>query len=204
MILLITDRDRLIISHLEKYKYATIDQLQKIFFKQQNNSYNLARRRMAQIIKAGYAASIRDVETNKIIYMYNEKGVKPPLRHRIITLDVLANIHREDFGVVEFEVEKAWMDGKIRSDAFAIFTLITDNVKNRYHYFIEVHLSKNDCNLEKYDKLYETREVQRYLGKDIFPRILLITDMDVGYNCKNTEVIKLNTNLEKFASIILP
>lgn len=206
---MITDRDRLIISHLEKYKYATIDQLQKIFFREQNNSYNLVRRRMAEIIKAGYAASIRDIETNKVIYMYNERGIKPPSRHRIITLDVLANLHYERYNVIDFEVEKEWMNGKVRSDAFAIFSLdLEDNLENgkkrRFQYFVEVHLSNNDCNLEKYDDLYKTGEVQRYLGRDLYPRILLITDTQVKYNTEHCKVLTLNTKLEKFSSVILP
>lgn len=198
---MITDRDRQIISYLEKYKYATIEQLEKIFFKEQRNSYNLVRRRMAEIRNAGYVKSIRDTETNRVVYIYNDGKVKEPDRHRLIVLDVLANLHKE-YSVQMFEVEKSWKNGDIRSDAFTIFAL--EKVKNRYHYFIEVHLSNNDCNLEKYDTLFKTGEVQRYLGRDIYPRILLITDRNIEYNCKSTEVIRLNTKLEEFSSIILP
>lgn len=199
---MITDRDREIIRYLEIYKYATIDQLEKIFFKKQKNSYNIARRRMAEIRKAGYVKSPRHPETGRIVYIYDDGKTKMPDRHRLLVLDVLANLHQQGFNVQLYEVEKFWKDGEIRSDAFAIFTL--ENVKNRYHFFIEVHLSNNDCNLEKYDELYETGEVQKYLGRDIFPRILLITDRDIEYNCKNTKVIKLNTDLDEFSSIILP
>ncbi len=199
---MITDRDRKIIAHLEKYKYATIEQLENIFFKKQKNSYTIARRRMAEIIKAGYAKKIRDVETNRVIYVYNDGKTKEPDRHRILVLDVLANLHKQEFNVHSFEIEKFWIGGDIRSDAFTVFAL--ESVNNRYHYFIEVHLSNNDCNLEKYDLLFESGEVQKYLGRKIFPRILLITDRDVEYNCKNAKIIKLNTNLDEFASIILP
>lgn len=198
---MITDRDRSIILHLEKYKYATIEQLESIFFKEQRNSYNLVRRRMAEIRNAGYIKSIRDTETNRVVYIYNDGKVKEPDRHRLLVLDVLANLHKE-YSVQIFEVEKSWKNGDIRSDAFTIFTL--ENVKNRYYYFIEVHLSNNDCNLEKYDTLFDTGEVQKYLGRDVYPRILLITDRDIEYNCRNAKVLKLNTKLEQFSSIILP
>lgn len=202
MNIVITDRDKSIILYLEKYKYATIDQLEKIFFKQQKNSYNIVRRRMAEIKKAGYIRPVRDVESNKVVYVYNDGKSKAPDRHRIITLDVLANLHYQGFNVKNYEVEKVWQDGKIRSDAFTVFTL--ENAKNRYQYFIEVHLSNNDPKLEKYDALYDTKEVQQYLNREVFPRILLISDRQVVHNVKSSKVIQLNTKLDEFASIILP
>ena len=201
-IIMIMDRDKLIIAHLEKYKYATIDQLEKIFFKVQKNSYNIARRRMAEIIDAGYALRIRDPEINKVVYIYNDGKTKTPNRHRLLTLDALSNLHQLGFSVKEFEVEKSWNDGKVRSDAFTVFTL--ENTKNRYQYFIEVHLSNNDCNLEKYDILYETNEVQEYLGRNVYPRILLVTEKDVDYSTNYCKVVKVNTNFDELVSAILP
>lgn len=204
MISLITDRDKLIILHLEKYKYATIEQLEKIFFRHQKNSYNIARRRMAEIKKAGYAKAVRDIETNKVVYIYNDEKCKTPDRHRIVILDVLADLHYHGFNVQLFEIEKFWQNGKIRSDAFTVFTLENDNAKNRYHYFIEVHFTNHKCNLEKYDELFDTGEVQQYLGRNVYPRIMLVTDRKIDYDLKHSSVIKLNSKLDDFSSIILP
>lgn len=204
MITLITDRDRKVILHLEKYKYATIEQIEKIFFRENKNSYNIARRRMAEIRKEGYVKSTMNTEINRLVYMYNDGKTKAPDKHRLIVLDVLANLHSNGFNIQEFQVEKFWQNGSIRSDAFTVFTLKNDNAKNRYQYFIEVHLSNNDLNLEKYDTLYETKEVQNYLGRDVFPRILLITDRNIEYYCNNSKVVKLNTKLDEFVSIALP
>lgn len=202
MIILITDRDKKIILHLEKYKYATIEQLEKIFFREQKNSYNIARRRMAEIKKAGYAKAVRDIETNKVVYIYDDGKCKPPTRHRLIVLDILANFHQQCFNVKSFEIEKYWNDGEIRSDAFTVFTL--ENAKTRYQYFIEVQLSNHPSNLDKYDSLYETGEVQEYLGRNVYPRILFISDRKTNHNIKYSKVIQLNTKLDEFASIILP
>ena len=90
---MITNRDRQIILHMEKYKYATIEQLEKIFFREQKNSYNITRRRMAEIRNAGYVKSIRDIESNRLVYIYEDSKTKAPDRHRLIILDVLANLH---------------------------------------------------------------------------------------------------------------
>lgn len=203
MIILITDRDRQIILHLEKYKYATLDQIQKIFFKEQTHSYTIARRRMAEIRKAGYVKSVKDVELNKLVYIYNDSKIKPPDRHRLIVLDVLATLHYNGFNVQTFDVEKFWQNGAIRSDAITVFTL-ESNQKRRYQYFIEVQLSNNECNLEKYDVLYKTGEVQEYLGRDIYPRILLVTDREINSYCASCTIIKLNTKLDEFVSVIMP
>lgn len=200
---MITDRDMKIIRYLEQYKYATLEHLQKIFFKHQKNGYNIARRRMAEIKKAGYVKVERHMEIgNRLLFMYNEKGIKLPTRHRLILLDLLANLHYLDFNVREFTIEKRWMDGKIRSDAFLVFTI--ENVKKRRQFFVEVITSNNYHNLEKYDTLLETDEVYKYLGRNVTPKILLISDRDFGdIKLKHTEVIKLNLTLDNLATIIL-
>lgn len=199
---MITNRDRRIILHLEKYKYATIEHLEKIFFRKPKNSYNIARKRMIEIRKAGYVRVVKNEEINRLVYIYAKENIKPPDKHRLLVLDVLANLHKQNFNVQEFVIEKEWLGGKIKSDAFAVFTL--ENVMNRYQYFVEVHLSNNRLNLDKYDYLFESGEVQKYLGRDIFPRILLITDRNFEYNYKSSKVVKLNTRLDNFATIILP
>lgn len=201
---MITDRDRRIIRHLEQYKYATLEQLEKIFFREQKNSYNIARRRMARIVDAGYAKVARHAEiNNRLVYMWNSAKVKMPDKHRIIVLDVLANIHDCGFNVKEFIIEKQWMGGKIRSDAFTVFTM--ENVKRRCHYFVEVALANHSPNIEKYDRLLETNEVFKYLGRNTVPRVLLISDRKHNdLNLKHTSVVQLNTKMDSFATIILP
>lgn len=202
---MITDRDRRILKYMETYKYATLEQIRKVFFKEQKNGYNIARRRMGEMRKANYLKVDRNIENNKLVYMWNEKDIKMPSRHRLILLDVLANLHYLGFNVQLFEIEKYWHNGKIRSDGFTVFTLNNVNVKNRYHYFIEIHTSNNNYNLQKYDLLYETGEVQRYLGRNIFPRVMLVTDyIPRDMQLQHTKVVTLNTKLDEFATVALP
>ncbi len=164
---MIMDRDMEIVRHLEKYHYATISQLQKIFFPHQVYSYNIVRKRLEEIEKGGYIRRPkRDHATNRNIYIYNDDKLKYPSQHRILTLDIYAEMKYMGFDIEHFEVEKHWIDDKKRgvyNDAFAVFTM--DN--RRYHYFIEVQISNNYHNLEKYDKLYEMGLVQQfYIDKD--------------------------------------
>ena len=85
-------------------------------------------------------------------------------------------------------------DGKVRSDAF----IVVDILDKRYRFFLEVHISNNKHNLDKYSKLYETREVQGYISSNKYPRVLLITDRSYkNLDCiQNVDVVRVDTNLD--------
>jgi hypothetical protein len=209
MIALITDKDYLIIRYLEKYKFCTIGQLEKIFYREQQYSYNIVRKRLEEMIKAKYIKEpVKNLETNKNVYIYNDKDLKPPNHHRLILLDLLAEMIYSGFNVEQFEIEKSWADGKFRSDAFAVFTIpdgFGSTKKRKYHFFIEVQLSNNYHNLNKYDELYKTYAVQNYLNKDFYPnKILLISDKTYPkIELQHAQVIQLDTKLSLFPIILL-
>jgi hypothetical protein len=204
----ITDNDYNIIRHLEKYKYATISHIEKIFYREQQYSYNIVRRRLAEIEKCKYIKKpYTDPESKRNVYIYNDDKIKPPNKHRLIVLDILAEMKYHGFDVEQFEIEKMWCEGKYRSDAFAVFTIPDpwDKKKRRYNLFIEVQLSNNHHHLEKYDELYKTYDVQNYLKRDFFPnRILLVSDKEYPkIELKHAQVIQLDTKLRLFPMILL-
>jgi hypothetical protein len=208
---LITDRDVMIVREwFEPYKYATKQIIEKVFLKNQSYSYNIATKRLLEMRKADYIKVDKDRITNKNIYMLNEKDIKPPSEHRMIILNVLAEMKYMGFNVEHFEVEKHWIHEKgklVYSDGFVIFTM--DN--RRYHYFIEVHRSNNINNLEKYDLLYDSGIVQKWYedsgyNKDFYPkRILLISDREFKkeIQLKHCQVIQLNEKLENFYKVLI-
>lgn len=73
---MITDRDKEILKYMCEYKYATIKQLEKIFFKEQQYSYNIARRRMDRLVKAGYVNTHKLDTNGKIVYILNDSEEK--------------------------------------------------------------------------------------------------------------------------------
>lgn len=200
---MITKRDKLIINYMSEYKYATIKQLEKIFFREQQYSYNIARRRMNVLVASGYVRTYKEENSNKIIYILNDKNEKinPPNAHRLLVLDVLAEMYYLGMDVKEFIMEKEWMDGKVRSDAFAV----CDIQDRRYRFFVEVHISNNKHNLEKYSKLYDSGEVQEYINSNTYPRVLLVTDRNYKdlNDIENINVVKINTELEEFIKSFL-
>ena len=198
---MITERDNTIIKEwFEPYKYATIGQIEKAYFRDQQYSYEIARKRLLEMSKAGFIKPYRDVATNRNVYILKDDKIKPPSFHRIIILGVLAEMKYCGFNVEFFKIEMPWMGGRIISDAFVIFT-----IKNRrYHFFIETQLSKHGHYLDKYDTLKQSGEVQKFLGKEHFPRIIFISDMEYSdVHINSTEVIKLDTKLNAFPSILI-
>jgi hypothetical protein len=194
----------------EPYKYATKTMIEKAFLKNKTYAYNIATKRLLEMRKADYIKVYRDDRTNKNIYYLNEKDIKLPSEHRMIILNVLAEMKYMGFQVEHFEVEKHWIHEKgklVYSDGFVIFTM--DN--RRYHYFIEVHRSNNVNNLEKYDALYDTGVVQKWYeesgyNKDFYPkRILLISDREFKkpVELKHCQVIQLNEKLENFYKVLI-
>lgn len=205
----ITNHDYDIIRHLEKYKYATISHLEKTFYREQQYSYNIVRKRLSEIEKCKYIKKpYTDPESKRNVYIYNDEKIKPPNKHRLIVLDILAEMNYNGFSIEEYNIEKHWCDGKYRSDAFAVFTTPDPwdrKKKRKYHFFIEVQLSNNYHNLEKYDELYKTFEVQKYLDRDFYPnRILLVSDKEYPkIELKHSQVIQLDTKLNLFPMILL-
>lgn len=198
---MITDRDNTIIKEwFEPYHYGTIDMLEKVFFRQQPSSYNICRKRLLQMVRAEFIKVYRDSALNKNIYVYNDKKIKVPTYHKLKILDVLAEMIYLGFNIEYFNDDIQWMEGKVLSDGLVIFTVN----KKRFHFFIEMQFSNHPHNLEKYDMLYDSGEVQKFLGKNFFPRILFITDRQfININVTKTEVITINTRLNELGSIIV-
>lgn len=208
---MITDRDIFIVRQwFEPYKYANINMIEKVFLKGKQYSYNIARKRLLEMIRAGYIKVSRDEITNKNLYTLNEKDIKPPAEHKLVILNVLAEMKYMGFNIEHFEVEKHWIHDKgkmVYSDGFCIFTM--DN--RRYHYFIEVHRSNNVNNLEKYDLLWESGVVQKWYedggySKDFYPkRILLISDREFKkeIELKHCSVIQIDSKLSNFYKILI-
>lgn len=201
---------------IEKYVFVSTKNVEKVFFKDQNYSYVIARRRLQELEKHGYVKIEKDEENNRNIYLFNKKNekIKFPSQHRMIILDCLSEMHYSGFQVEHFDVEKHWLDEKnkgIYSDGFAIFKFHDGKEERRYHYFIEVQTSNNAHNLEKYDKLYEMGIVQKFYlengyDKNFFPkRILLISDREYKkeITTQHCQVIQLDTKLNNFYKILM-
>lgn len=195
---MLTDRDRAIYHHIEKYNFASIEQIEKAFFKEQKYSYDIARRRLNKLVSNDYLKCSRNFITNQNIYYIDSQYRKVSL-HSMLLMDYYVELLHCNAGVVSFEKEKEWLDGKIRSDGFCIY----DFNGYRFYNLIEVNASHNKLNLEKYESLFNSGELQKAYG--VFPTIILIDDINHKNEptLQSMEVIHLDFNLSDFAKVFM-
>lgn len=198
-----TNRDNDITIHFENYWYGTISQIEKLFFSDIDSSYVIANRRLAKIVKAGFIRPLFDEATHKVVYKLNDKTKKipDPELHRILVLNVYAELAYYGYEIEYFKAEKRWCDGKFRSDGVIVFKVNG----RRYRYFIEVQLANHDPNLPKYDDLYITGEVAKELHSEYYPDVLLVSDRNykTEFNLKFAKVIQVDTKLHQLSKIIM-
>lgn len=196
---MITDRDKELIEHFMKYKYATISQLEQIFFKDAQYSYNICRRRLKELRFNNYIKVEKNTEINKNIYMLNRDNVKLPSTETIMALDVYAKLKELDFNIVDFKVNKSWGETGIKTKGFFIFTV----EKRRYSFFLEINNLKNEIDFEKYLRLKESGEVQKYLNRDFFPKLMILTDYNIENKINEINTVEIKTNLSNLAHILI-
>lgn len=177
---MLTERDREILSWIEKYKSITLSQIQYLFF---NGSYESARRRMKQLENMKFVKSIQNsLLGNKVFF--NDFVLND---HNLFVIEFLKFIKKQGGNIIEFKTQPSYMDNKIRPDAFIIFEL-KDNV---YFILLEVDLNHYTSNskMKKYEELYKKEELQK-LCCGTFPIILISRPTKgIRYNSKNFNVI---------------
>jgi hypothetical protein len=200
-----TSRDNEILKHFLAHHFATIQQIEKIYFRDVSSSYMIAIKRLNQLAKIGHIKPIHDIATNRTIYILNDKKVKPPSLHRIILLDLYSELVYNGYNIEFFKAEKVWQEGKYRSDGFVVFTINVHGKTYIYRFFIEVQLANHDPNLAKYDELFKTEEIKKEFNTDRFPDVILVSDANYKntFNLKNTKVIQISTSLNQLSKILV-
>ncbi|AWZ50051.1 hypothetical protein C3495_14520 (plasmid) [Clostridiaceae bacterium 14S0207] len=185
----IKNRDREILKFIEKYKSITINICAKIFYKDNKEAYQQARKRLRLLYKNKYLKRYRkDCTTEVIYYMHKKLSV-----HDLKVLDVLAELIYNNANIREFKREYTINTERsnYRADAFIEFTL-----KN-YLYFllIEVdhtHYTSFQKLQDIYDSNYFQNKYSKY-GDNIFPTILILKRivLDRKFYSSNFKIIEL-------------
>jgi hypothetical protein len=196
---MITERDRLIYNHIDRYNFATVEQIQKIFFREQKYGYDVARRRLNLLVKNEYLKATRNYATNQNIY-YIDGAYKKISLHSVLLMNYYAELAHNGAEILTFDKEREFSGGKVRTDAFCIF------IFNGYKYYqvIEVNSSHNKLNINKYeDKEIKTELLS--LCNDVLPNIVLIDDSikNSTLEVKDMEVIQLDFNLDAFPKVFI-
>lgn len=196
---MITERDRMIYNHIDKYNFATIEQIQKIFFREQKYGYDVARRRLNLLVKHEYLKCSRNYATNQNIF-YIDNNYRKVNIHSMLLMDYYSELISNGAEVISFEKEKEFAGGKVRSDGFCIF--IFNGFK--YYQIIEVHASHNKLNVKKYED-EEVRNELLALCNNVLPNLILIDDTlrQGTVEVKDMEIVQLDFNLDAFPKVFM-
>ena len=171
-----TQKTREILSFIDKYGFITSNIASRIFFKEQNNSYISACRKLRTMCRSGVL--IRYMDNGEYIYQQREKRIT---LHRKLLLDFYSRLY-EKTNVLYFNVEERWDKANKRNDGHMIYE--KDGVM--YGILIEVDYS-HYTSKDKLDSIYYSGEVQEWYKdrycEEYFPSIVIISllgDTDYG------------------------
>jgi hypothetical protein len=177
---MITKRDRQVLNYLTEYKCAHTSTLAMFY-----PSIQVARRRLKILCRSHEIKRARDNINKEYIYFIS----KPKqLRHSVLLTDFL----REFSGVATIESCKTEVAiGNLRSDALIGYR----EHGKRYLAFVEVQISNSALDVQKYEKLYYSKEWEKKLPQ--FPVIFAITDKKIPET--TLKVIRINEDLSNIS-----
>lgn len=169
---MLMQRDKNILIHIEKYKAATILQINKMFFNTAFG-YDHARKRLRWLEDNGYLKHYTDITTNQRVY-YMDKQLSS---HDLMIMDTYANLIQNGCEILEFAKEPLFFNNKIKPDGFFKFKF---GGKTRIM-LLEVDLT-HKSDLKRYETLYDSNELQEKYNT--FPPILVVTEFPDRYTSK--------------------
>lgn len=173
---MITKRDSQILKYLQEYKCAHTSTLAAFY-----PSVQVARRRLRILCESRQIGRVRDnINAEYIYYLTKPKQ----LRHAVLLTDFLREFSR----IATIESCKPEVAiGNVRADA-----LIGYKRKGiRQLAFIEVQISNTPMDIQKYEKLYYSKEWEKKIP--LFPTIIAITDKKIPET--KLQVIRVNEDL---------
>jgi hypothetical protein len=176
------DRTQAIIDLIEKFGCADADQITRLFYPYKHGIIN-CRKKLRELCKEGTLKRKRNDINSKYIYWIGKEPQQ--IIHALLVLECYISATQK-YGNVECQL--TGLDMPIRPDAFV-------KPKNGKQKFVEVHLSNNPLNLEKYLPV-----ARRWSGT--FPDVLVVTDKKVSVppevNSKiNVTVVPIERMAEK-------
>lgn len=170
----ITDRDKLIMKHIDKHKFITIKQAMEMFMNPTaSKGYIVAARRLKAIQESNHLFGPKGVKlkntthpfTGEVVYHYG----KLPSFHDLQVFNVYARLVFIGIEIDFFKAPASWNRGKYISDAFFSYSI---NGEKRIA-FLEVCHTNNDTHIKGYEELFLLGELQSKLA-GAFPDIILV------------------------------
>lgn len=169
-----TDRDREIMQHIDKFRFITLKQTVELFMSPtSSNAHLIADKRLTVIQESNHLFGTKGVKLRKGKHPYTKETIyyygNMPSYHDLQVLNVYARLSFIGLEIDFFTTQKTWCHGKYRSDAFFSYTIGED----KRVAFLEVCHTSNDTHIKGYEEIYTSGELQEKLVGS-FPGIVLV------------------------------
>ena len=198
---MITDKDRIILRHIEKYKFITLEEARLIAFPDMKRGYEYVRTRLQRLVKIEKRLRIITNTALKLkLFIDIDADAKkiPNSPHRIYLMDFYCRLIAAGAKIEKFDLERQWMNRTLRSDALIIYEY---GGGFRFRNLVEVNKSNNTLDLDRFDA---AKDEIIHACEGFAPSIILIDDRThKNYTTKIYTVIRLDYNLKNFPEIFL-
>jgi hypothetical protein len=190
-------RVRNILDLIEQFGIAGMSHVYRLYYKPGKHNLRNAQQKMRNLFEEGTLKRKRnDINSEYVYWLADKKPLAYP-QHRLVLLDFYVLLCKK-YGInnVEIEVEYTNIDG-IRPDAYIRIKL----PKGTKLVFVEIHLSNNDTNLEK----YIVAAKKQPFGEGIFPYIIVISDRKITVSREVNETLTVivdNLKMSKLEGIV--
>lgn len=186
---MITERDLKVIDFICLVKACTAEQIEKIFFP----SRRTANRSLLRITShPEYKKIIKkkryDYDMRFIYYYKNDSHLK----HKLLIAEFYKLLYLFKGKIVNFQTP--FNISGVLPDAFIHYQYNSLN----YYFFLEIQISNNDLNFNKYEKIYNSLEWKNKWNT--FPRIIIISNRNLNINSE-LPYIQLNEKYENWKII---
>lgn len=176
--MIVTERDKKLLRFIEKFRIATTDTIQELFYP----SLRVAQNRLRLMTENKLLKREREHFTSQYYY-YIKKPTQ--VRHSLL----LTSFYRELTKIAQIEVfEKEFSIEDIRPDGLVAYRYDNKN----YIAFVEVQISMQPLDIGKYERLYKSGKYKGYFP--VFPLIIAISDKKLPET--KLQVIHLDEDLK--------
>lgn len=173
---MITDRDREIVNFIYKIGFATIEQIASMYFTGQKSGYDLARRRLRSIkIQSEYLKTIKNCETNQLVYLPYDSNKKKMSLHNLKVIDYLCELKKLGCDIHEIIIEPEY-EGIIPD---ALVTFVFDGFM--YYQLVEMQLRHDYVDLDRFMDKKVIAKIQEGTNH-VLPTLVIIQNTNKDYS----------------------
>jgi hypothetical protein len=197
---LLTERDREIISFIDKIGYATIQNIASMYFSENKFSYDLARKRLKKIKEfEGYIKSFQNSETNETIYVPYNSNKKKVSIHDVMVLNYACKLKVIGCTLYNIELEPTFCN--IKPDALVQYTING----YKYHQLVEMQIRHNLIDLDRYNKQGVIDAILSKTNKTL-PTLIIIQDTKINYADNNPtpmDIVQMDTTMWDIGKVLI-